>query len=85
MDNVTHPRPEITPGRLYAMLSAEFREARDRTCLGCTMPMVFSCDRDRGEGANWNVEPLAFRCARCEVEVQRIVRKFAALYDMHEP
>jgi hypothetical protein len=85
MDSIMPKRPELTPGRLYAMLSAEFREARARTCLGCAMPMVFACDRGQGAGANWSVEPLAFRCSRCEVEVARIVRKFAALYDMHEP
>jgi hypothetical protein len=49
------------------------------------MPMVFSSERAEGQGANWSVEPLALRCSRCEVEVERIVRKFAALYDMHEP
>lgn len=78
-------RPELTPGRLYAMLSAEFREARARTCLGCAMPMVFSCDREEGRGANWAVEPMATRCSRCEVEIARIVGKYAALYDMHDP
>ena len=85
MNSISQKRPELTPERLYAMLSAEFREARARTCLGCSMPMVFTCGREAGRGANWSVEPLAVRCARCESEVERIVGKFSALYDMHEP
>lgn len=78
-------RPALTPGRLYAMLSAEFREARARTCMGCSMPMVFAREPAPAEGANWGVEPLARRCARCEAEVERIVAKFAALYDVNDP
>ena len=76
-------RPTLTPGRLYAMMSAEFRESRSRHCIGCMMPMLFF--RPAGEGrANWSLEPGGRRCGLCQEAVGRIFAKYAALYDVKD-
>lgn len=76
------PRPALTPGRLYAMMSAELQEARSRHCIGCTMPMLFFRP---GEGeSNWQLERGGWRCGPCEESVARIFAKYAALYDVKD-
>lgn len=76
-------RPTLTPGRLYAMMSAEFRESRSRHCIGCMMPMLFFRPPD-GTQANWNLETGGRRCGPCQESVARIFAKYAALYDVKD-
>lgn len=77
-------RPRLTPGRLYAMMSADFREARSRHCIGCVMPLLSFRERELENAPNWTLEPIGSRCASCEASVQRIFAKFAALYDVKD-
>ena len=77
-------RPALTPGRLYALMSAEFQEVRSRQCIGCIMPMLYTVE-DAGMGANWALEPMGRRCPACEKNVARIRAKYAALYDVRDP
>ena len=78
-------RPSLTPGRLYAMMSVEFQEARSRHCIGCIMPMLTHLDGSReDDGANWELEPMGHRCKACEASVERIFAKYAALYDVKD-
>lgn len=77
-------RPRLTPGRLYAMMSVDFQEARSRHCIGCIMPML-SFRQQEAEGApNWALDPVGMRCAACEASVARIFAKYAALYDVKD-
>ena len=76
-------RPALTPGRLYAMMSAEFQERRSRHCIGCMMPMLYFQPAPEGE-ANWQLDPGGWRCRTCEESVERIFAKYAALYDVKD-
>lgn len=76
-------RPALTPGRLYAMMSAEFRETRPRHCIRCVMPMV-AFRGEESSVANWTLESGGWRCIPCDQAVARIFAKFAALYDVKD-
>jgi hypothetical protein len=76
-------RPVITPGRLYAMMSAEFQERRSRHCIGCMMPMLFHRPGAEGQ-ANWQLETGGWRCRACEESVASIFAKYAAIYDVKD-
>ncbi len=77
-------RPLLTPGRLYAHMSADFQESRPRTCIGCIMPMV--CLKEpEGEGPNWGLEPPLRRCKVCTEIAGRILERYSALYNVHDP
>ena len=80
---MTEHRPALTPGRLYALMSAEFQECRSRHCIGCVMPMLYVVE-DAGMGANWALEPMGRRCPSCESAVARIRAKYATLYDVRD-
>jgi hypothetical protein len=75
----------ITPGKLYAKLSAEFRRLRADTCAACNMPMVYVIERHAGDYANWLVgEPLR-NCEACEPIITDIVRRLSLEYDIFDP
>lgn len=82
-DPTLQSRPALTPGRLYAMMSAEFQERRPRTCIGCMMPMLLHRPAAEGE-ANWQLEAGGWRCGPCQESVARIFEKYAALYDVKD-
>lgn len=75
----------ITPGKLYAKLSAEFRTRKERTCTTCRMPMVFLREEPEGEIANWLTEAPAAACEPCKDLIADIVRNHAARYDLWDP
>lgn len=77
-------RPALTPGRLYAMMSAEFQEARPRHCIGCIMPLLAFRERAGASQPNWGLETGGWRCATCETAVARIFTKYAAIYDVKD-
>lgn len=80
-------RPALTPGRLYAMMSAEFQEARPRHCIACIMPLLAFREPSEDTPSNWALETGGWRCPACEVSVARIFARYAALYDVkdHSP
>ena len=77
-------RPALTPGRLYAMMSSEFQEARPRHCIGCIMPLLAYRKPSAQTRANWVLEAMGLRCAACERSVQRIFAKYSAIYDVKD-
>jgi hypothetical protein len=75
----------LTPGRLYARLSDEFRTRQIASCGGCRMPMVYLREGP-GEGlANWIVESSSSACEPCQALIDEIVRQHADRYDLWDP
>jgi hypothetical protein len=75
----------MTPGRLYARLSAEYVRLRPPQCGSCHMPMVYVIERRPGDCANWLVDDLAVGCETCREVLDGIVRRYAFLYDIFDP
>jgi hypothetical protein len=78
-------RKALTPGKLYARLSSEFRRLRPEHCGSCRMPMVVLTHRMRLDDCNWTVERAANLCEKCRVLVAAIVRRASEDYDLHDP
>jgi len=77
-------RKTLTPGKLYALLSAEFHRRRPDDCRACRMPMVTLIAPRDLESPNWKLEP--FQCTeRCTEAVKSISRMFAEKYDLFDP
>ncbi|MEO7744111.1 MAG: hypothetical protein ABIR98_14330 [Usitatibacter sp.] len=77
-------RTALTPGKLYARLSAEFRRLRPEHCGSCRMPLVVLTRGGPGE-CNWIVEPTSKLCGACEALIAEIVQKAAREYDLRDP
>lgn len=77
-------RQTLTPGRLYARLSAEFRRLRPKYCGNCRMPMVQLTHRASPEACNWAVEETTL-CERCAPLVAALVRDASAQFDLCDP
>ena len=78
-------RTPLTPGKLYARLSAEFRRMRPADCGNCRMPMVVLTHRLGPEACNWTVESPGNPCERCESLVTAIVKGASEDYDLDDP
>jgi hypothetical protein len=75
----------ITPGKLYAKLSHEFRERQRGLCEGCRMPMVFQREEVRAGEANWDIESPIAVCETCSALIEQVVHEHADRYDMWDP
>lgn len=78
-------RTALTPGKLYARLSAEFRRVRPEHCGNCRMPMVVLTHRLGPDECNWTIEPLSTLCDECKDLIAATVRKVALECDLHDP
>ena len=78
-------RQTLTPGRLYARLSAEFRRLRPGHCGNCRMPMVQLTHRASPEACNWAVEEAPPLCERCGQLVATLVTDTASRFDLRDP
>ena len=78
-------RPALTPGRLYAVLSAEFRAKRASECGACGMPMPYATFPEAEGDANWSVQQLPHGCEECARVVGEIVARVASRYDLFDP
>lgn len=78
------PKKTLTPGNLYARLSAEFRRLRPAGCQSCNMPMLYAIERVDGDYANWRVEHIDRVCHDCLPVVADIVRRHAAEFDVYD-
>lgn len=78
-------RQTLTPGRLYARLSAEFRSLRPQHCGNCRMPMVQLTHRVSPEACNWAVDDAASLCEGCGALVATLVNDAAAEIDLRDP
>lgn len=84
-DNEWMDRTALTPGRLYARLSTEFRRVRPEHCGNCRMPMVVLTHRLGPDECNWTVEPPSTLCDGCGRLIAAIVQKVSTEYDLHDP
>ena len=78
-------RTSLTPGKLYARLSAEFRRLRPTQCESCAMPMPYLVHRDGDDAPNWAVEDDVAACSGCTLIAAEVVRRLALEYDLWDP
>ena len=78
-------RNALTPGKLYARLSAEFRKLRPDHCANCRMPMVVLTSRGGPHACNWTVESTTHLCEKCNGLIADIVRRAAEEFDLYDP
>jgi hypothetical protein len=78
-------RTPLTPGKLYARLSAAFRGVRPAHCGNCRMPMVVLTHRLGPSECNWSIEAASNLCGTCEVLIASIVKRAADEYDLLDP
>lgn len=76
------PRTVLTPGRLFALLSSEFRRSRPAQCTGCRMPFPYLVIRPDEVSANWFVSPFAECPHGCHGVIAEIVARLGPLYDL---
>ena len=76
-------RIALTPGKLFALLSAEFRRRRGH--LNCRMPMVMLSHRISPDGPNWTLESAQTACSACMPLVMAVVGEAAEKYDLRDP
>jgi hypothetical protein len=75
----------LTPGRLYARMSDEFRRMRPPDCQSCSMPMIYAIEALDGDCANWLVDEASRSCDACLGLLTGIVRRFSFEYDVYDP
>lgn len=78
-------RPSLTPGRLYAKMSAEFRACREGRACNCTMPLPYTRERSEPGDCNWRLQPLWSECAHCQALVRALGAKYSTRYDVRDP
>lgn len=76
-------RIALTPGKLFAWLSAEFRRRRGH--LNCRMPMVMLSHRLAPDGPNWTLEQSQAACSECMPLVITIVGEASDKFDLRDP
>ena len=75
----------ITPGRLYARLSAELVKVRPAGCESCAMPLPYLVHRAGAKSANWAVDDEVAACSGCTLIAGTIVRRLSRHYDLWDP
>ena len=78
-------RTLLTPGKLYARLSSEFRKARPDGCESCAMPMPHLVQRAGVMAPNWAVDDDVAACSGCTLIAAKIVRRLSRQYDVWDP
>jgi hypothetical protein len=75
----------LTPGRLYARLSMEFRKQRPMLCESCAMPMAYLVHRAGDDAPNWAVEDDVAACSGCTIIAAGVVKRLSRQYDLWDP
>lgn len=78
-------RAQISPGRLYARLNAEFMRLRSAGCHWCRLPVPHLIARDTTDEPNWTIARLPSGCRNCIPIVEALVRKYQAEFDLLDP
>jgi hypothetical protein len=78
-------RTFLTPGRLYARLSAEFRMLRPNSCSSCSVPLPFVVERADSDSANWELGAVPPVCDDCRATINEVVGRALAHYDVNDP
>jgi hypothetical protein len=76
-------RTQITPGRLYAKLSSEFRQVCCANCVRCVLPIPVPVNAR--DGSNWHLGTLPHECEECEKAIREIVRRHQAEFHLLDP
>lgn len=76
-------RETLTPGRLYARMSEDFR--RRRRCAWCRLPLPELREVEEGEGANWALGSFANGCVPCQRLAHLIEHEYQERFAMHDP
>lgn len=77
-------RTSLTPGKLYARLSAEFRMLRTDTC-SCNVPLPFVVERTDPDDANWELGAVPPACEKCRPTIDDVVSRAREHYDVYDP
>lgn len=83
--SVPKKRPVLTPGRLYAKMSEEFRGHREKVGCSCIMPLPSTREPPADGGCNWEIRPLWSHCTRCDDFLKDLVARYQATYDVFDP
>ena len=78
-------RASITPGRLYAKMSSEFRGYREKGGCSCIMPLPTTCAPATDGDCNWQISSLWSQCKDCETFLGELVARYQAQYDVCDP
>jgi hypothetical protein len=77
-------RTLLTPGKLYARLSAEFRMLRTDAC-SCSVPLPLVVEREDPDSANWELGAVPPICDKCRATIEDVVARALAHYDVYDP
>ena len=75
----------ITPGRLYARISAEFRKVRPTGCESCAMPMPHLVYGAGPKDPNWGVDDDVAACSGCTLIAAKLVTRLSRQFDLWDP
>ncbi|HET7728971.1 MAG TPA: hypothetical protein VFK48_02955 [Usitatibacter sp.] len=78
-------RTPITPGRLYASMSAEFKRLRPASCQWCRLPLPHLTQASSEEEANWALAELPSGCAECLPVIEDIMQRYQRRFEMRDP
>jgi hypothetical protein len=78
-------RIALTPGKLYARLSAEFRKLRPTQCESCAMPMPYLVHPACEGAANWAVDDEVAACSGCTLIAGEVLKRLSDQYEMWDP
>jgi hypothetical protein len=78
-------RTFLTPGKLYARLSAEFRTLRPESCSSCSVPLPLVVERMAPDAANWELGAVPPVCEACRVTVEEVAHRASACFDVYDP
>lgn len=75
-------RSTLTPGRLYALLSSEYRKARPAGCTSCRTPFPYLVERPDDAAANWYVSGFSECRHGCHRVIAGILERLWAKHDL---
>jgi hypothetical protein len=78
-------RTFLTPGKLYARLSAEFRMLRPDSCSSCSVPLPLVVERDDPESANWQLGGVPAVCDACRATIEEVAHRASEHFDVYDP
>jgi hypothetical protein len=77
-------RITLTPGRLYTLLSAEYKKVRPPRCMSCRTPYPYLVVRSEGMPANWFVAGMSDCRHGCHTVIAEIVARLWEGYDLQD-
>lgn len=75
----------LTPGKLYALMSAEFRKLRPTQCESCAMPVPYLVFPAYTGAPNWAVDDQVAACSGCTLIAGEVVECFSEQYELWDP